>query len=357
MAVVKGSLLNAIAKDLERRLERLFSIEPAPPKLRLSRIGLCPRQTVWSVREGVDTDLTEAAGILAAGKLYESFIAEMFESEEVIEQMEVELAGVPGHLDFFLPRLKLVIECKTIAAARIDSSLLPIEHQVLQLHAYLSALFEMGYGENFGALIYLPRENPRLFRVFTFAYDPAIHSELVMRIELLKDAILNNKDLPIPEGYSKNKFPCSWFSKIARMHLKCPFYDRCWAVDDAKAVQAAADQDTGESGTYETRLEMPDDIEELAMMLHELRIEKDRIESEIKSVREQIIEAVKQLHKPFKSEEQVTVHLVGASYGITVSKQQRRNIDYEALKKVIDLEAYRTKVTTATVVDVYRIKR
>ena len=367
MATIKGSLLSAVAKDLERRLERLFSIESAPPKLRLSRIGLCPRQTVWSVREGVETDLTEAAGILAAGKLYESFIAEMFEGEDIIEQMEVSLAGVPGHLDFFLPRLRLVIECKTIAAARIDSALLPIEHHVLQLHAYLSALKEMGYGENIGALIYLPRENPRLFKVFTFAYDESIHSELVLRLELLKDAIENGRDLPIPDGYEKNKFPCSWFSKISRMHLKCPFYERCWVeVKQEKAMQASGENQDQDQDASVTQFEMTAELEELVAIMHELRIEKQRIEDELKSYRKQVLEAVEQMlkakgkkvnfDKKQDDSDWKAFHLLGTNYGLTIVRQVRSVLDTEALSKVVDLNSFK-KTTTATVVDVYRLHR
>jgi len=365
MAIVKGSLLAAIARDLERRLDRLFRIESDPPRLRLSRVGMCPRQTVWSVREGIEADLTEAAGILAAGKLYEAFIAEMFENEEIIPQMEVELAGIKGHLDFYLPRLKLVIECKTIATSRIDSAKLPIEHHVAQLHAYLSALKDMGYGENYGAIIYLPRENPRLYRVFTFAYDETKHSELVLTLEMLKDAIENDKVPPIPEGYSPNSFPCSWFSRISRIHLRCPFFERCWSKE-APQRQHQEMEAVSEITDNTTQMEMDQDLEDLVSLLYELKLEKQRIDDEIKACREQILEAVteklkaagrKVNLKKLKPDDEFSVcHLVGQFYGLTIAKQIRNVLDTEALSKVVDLSAYR-KPSVATVVDVYRVRK
>jgi len=123
----KSKLLVALRDSVANRIQSLFAsvAQSDKPRLRLSALGLCPRATVLSVRTGITADLTEAAGILAAGHLFENFIAEAFEGEEIYPQFEVELAGVKGHIDFYFPQRKFLIECKTIAAARCSPEFLP----------------------------------------------------------------------------------------------------------------------------------------------------------------------------------------------------------------------------------------
>jgi hypothetical protein len=260
----KSKLLVALRDSVANRIQSLFAsvAQSDQPRLRLSALGLCPRATVLSVRTGVTADLTEAAGILAAGHLFENFIAEAFEGEEIYPQFEVELAGVKGHIDFYFPQRKFLIECKTIAAARCSPEFLPVDHHVVQVHAYLSALFEMTSEEHYAALVYFPRENPRLFQVFTFAYDPSWHSELVLRIELLKHAIETGELPPIPADYDATKFPCRWFSRISRMVVQCPFYEQCW---QAKKQEQEEEPKVPESGNEENLpvYDMPDEIEEI----------------------------------------------------------------------------------------------
>jgi hypothetical protein len=90
-----------------------------------------------------------------------TFVAEAFEGEEIYPQFEVELAGVKGHIDFYFPQRKFLIECKTIAAARCSPEFLPVDHHVVQVHAYLSALFEMTSEEHYAALVYFPTRKPK----------------------------------------------------------------------------------------------------------------------------------------------------------------------------------------------------
>jgi CRISPR/Cas system-associated exonuclease Cas4 (RecB family) len=340
----KGKLLVALRDSVTNRIRSLFAsvAQSDQPRLRLSALGLCPRATVLSVRTGITADLTEAAGILAAGHLFENFIAEAFDGEEIYPQFEVALAGVTGHIDFYFPQRKFLIECKTIAAARCSPEFLPVEHHVVQVHAYLAALFEMTSEEHYAALVYFPRENPRLFQVFTFAYDPSWHSELVLRIELLKHAIETGEIPPIPAGYDATKFPCRWFSRISRMVVQCPFYDQCW-----QTKKQEQDEEPKEfEGSNEDNLsvyDMPDDLEELVALLHSIRTQKKSLDEQEKAARQQLLEKVGQTRGRW----------VGKEFGLQVRDEQRRTLDTKALSKVVNLDEYR-KVTVATIVDVWR---
>ena len=342
----KGKLLVALRDSVANRIQSLFAAvaQSDQPRLRLSALGLCPRATVLSVRTGVTADLSEAAGILAAGHLFESFIAEAFEGEEILPQYEVELQGVKGHIDFYFPQRKFLIECKTIAAARCSPEFLPVEHHVVQVHAYLSALYEMTNEEHFAALVYFPRENPRLFQVFTFAYDPSWHSELVLRIELLKHAIETGELPAIPADYDATKFPCRWFSRISRMVVQCPFYDQCWQEkrQERQEQEEKLDENAGTTDSLPV-YDMPDDLEEIVALLHSIRTEKKVLEEQEKAARKQLLEKIGTKRGRW----------VGREFGLQVHDETRRTLDTKALAKVVNLDEFR-KITVATVVDVWR---
>ena len=336
-----AKLLEAIRNDVINRIQSLFQLkaQSEAPRLRLSQLGLCPRMTVLSVRTGIVADLTEATGILAAGHLYEQFIAEAFEGEEVLPQYEVELAGVKGHIDFYFPNRSFLIECKTIAAARVGTEFLPVEHHVVQVHAYLAALYETTQRKHYAALVYFPRENPRLFRVFTFQYDESWHSELVIRIELLKHAIETGELPEIPADYDPGKFPCRWFSKISRMMVQCPFYEQCWSNRQAQAEQAPHEEPSDTDSVQD----LPPDLEDLVALLHSLRQQEKSISEQIKTVRKEILEVLGKRRGKF----------VGKEFGLHVYDEERRTLDTKALAKVVNLDEFR-RVTVATVVDVWR---
>lgn len=341
---VDVKLLQAVREDVARRIESLFSIQADPPKLRLSQLGLCPRATVLSIRTGITADLSEAAGILAAGSLFESFIAQAFEGEEIIPQYEVNLAGVTGHIDFYFPNRSFFVECKTIAAARCSPDFLPVEHHVVQVHAYLSALYEMTSVPHIAALVYFPRENPKLFQVFTFAYDEAWHSELVLRIELLKHSIETGELPSIPADYEAGRFPCRWFSKISRMIVQCPFYDQCWEVKPAsQASQDGNQAEDSNSDDANSVYDLDADLEDLVAVLHSLRSQRKSIEDQEKQIRAEILKVVGKKRGKF----------IGKEFGMTIYDEVRRQLDTKALSKVINLDEYRKEVK-ATVVDVFK---
>jgi len=342
----KGKLLVALRDSVVNRIRSYFAevAKSDQPRLRLSALGLCPRAIVLSVRTGITADLSEAAGVLAAGHLFEAIIAETFEGEEIIPQYEVALQEVTGHVDFYFPKRRFLIECKTIAAARSSPEFLPVEHHVVQVHAYLSALFEMTGEEHYAALIYFPRENPRLFQVFTFTYDPSWHSELVLRIELLKHAIETGEIPPIPADYDATKFPCRWFSRISRMVVECPFYETCWKNQNQEPKpseeQVAEAEDSNENLPV---YDMSDELEELASLLHTIRTQKKTLEEQERAVRKQLLDTVGKVRGRW----------IGREFGLQIHDEQRRTLDTKALAKVVDLDTYR-KVTVATVVDVWR---
>ncbi len=341
---MQGKVLEAIRNDVVARVNRLFekTAQSQEPRLRLSQLGLCPRMTVLSIQTGITADLTEAAGILAAGHLYEQFIAEAFEGEEVIPQYEVVLAGVTGHIDFYFPQRLFFIECKTIAAAKVSDGFLPVDHHVVQVHAYLSALYEMTNERHYAALIYFPRENPRKFEVFTFTYDEAWHSELIIRIELLKHAIETGEVPPVPADYSPNKFPCRWFSRISRILITCPFFERCYGTASEQPQQPAP---TAAQESSDEFREMDAELEDLVAYLHSLRTQKKQLEEQEKAARQEILERIKSARGRW----------VGREFGLLVKDEERRVLDTKALAKVVNLDEYR-RVSVATVVDVWKIR-
>lgn len=341
--------LQALRSDAKHRLSQILLRKAAPsePKLRLSILGQCPIAIVKSIRTGVTPDLSAAAGILSAGELFENFIYEAYDGFEVIRQYEVELAGIKGHIDFYFPQLHFLIECKTISTARCSQDFLPIPQHEVQVHAYLSALYEMTQVEHDALLIYIPRENPHpsLIQIFTYSYDPAWHSEIVLRIELLRHAIETGEIPPIPAEYSANKYPCLWFSKISRMQMRCPFWEECWTTRRTEAkAEKEQEASQGNDESFDT-YEMDQELEDLVALLYALRTQKKTIEAQEKDVRAEILKAIKKKQGRWLSKE----------FALTVVEEVRRQLDTQKLAQIVpNLDEFKKEVKV-TIVDVAKI--
>ena len=275
------------------------------PRLRLSAVGLCPRQQFYSIKEGVTVDLSPMEGILATGKLFEAIIEVAF--PDAIKQFEVDLDGVKGHIDFYLPNEKIFFECKSLGIAGLSYT--PIEHHIKQVHAYHTALVAMGLGVHTGYLVYFPREDISQFVVYEVPYDEMEALEVTNWVKTMKRAVEENTVPPVPSHYRPNKFPCQWYSVHAKRQMVCPFIERCWSNAEITDI--------------------PDDeIEEAAIKLQQAREEKRKWEQEETHYRNILVNAV-----------EIGKLKVGVNKGkVSIIVKERERTTYDSKKLVAFLQ-------------------
>lgn len=233
------------------------------PRLRLSAVGLCQRATVLSIKTGITPDFEDMSGILYSGKLHEQIIKQAFDGWNVVEQKEVELEGVKGHIDFYLPGENVIIECKTISLSGMHR--VPIEHHIWQVAAYMEAVKEETGETPQGFIVYFAREDPQTFRVYEVVYSQTCAELVRQTLRKLQKHLEEETIPPIPPNYRPNKFPCQWFSVTTKRLFNCPFRERCWG-EDRKIAEIDDISDV-----VERLAEIDEEIKRLSMEADELK--------------------------------------------------------------------------------------
>lgn len=243
------------------------------PRLRLSQIGLCPRANVLSVLTGIVPDFEDMAGILFSGKIHETIIDQAFSGYILVQQKEVEVEGVKGHIDFYLPELNVIIECKTTNLYGLQKA--PFDHHLMQVLAYMVGI-ELEVGSMPKAfIVYFAREDPKNFRVNEVYCGETAKEYVIQTIRQLKEAVEKEEVPPIPMGYRPEKFPCRWFSQVTGRLFECPFHERCWSEPIQQLPEA-------------------DEIAELASKLAEIDEQVKKLSMEAETIRNIIKSAAEQ---------------------------------------------------------------
>jgi CRISPR/Cas system-associated exonuclease Cas4 (RecB family) len=142
---------------------------------------------------------------------------------QAIRQYEVELHGIKGHIDLFIPP-DTVMEVKTTTTQSL--AFVPSYDHIDQTKAYMAALRFMGVTEPKGFLIYIPADSPAqaLNHIYPVTLSDAEFEVLCQRAKTLIEA--ETEPPPIPAHYSPNKLPCS--GVVFNAPYRCPYFERCW---------------------------------------------------------------------------------------------------------------------------------
>jgi len=234
---------------LKETIKQALMTEPSPPRFRLSQLKECLRQQWFEVNEPEPDDNGEPdlmkLGHYLKGRLFEDWLASLF--TQAIRQYEVELHGIKGHIDLFIPP-DTVVEVKTTTTQSL--AFVPSYDHIAQTKAYLAALRFMGVPDPKGYLVYIPADSPAqaLNHIYPIILTDDEYGTLCERAKTLTEA--ETEPPPIPAHYSPNKLPCSGI--VFNAPYRCPYFERCWGevgtivprswVDGLGAQLAAMDE-------------------------------------------------------------------------------------------------------------------
>lgn len=303
----------------------------ATPRFRLSQLRGCPRAqwfAVYTETDDGEPDLT-TLGHFLKGRLFERWVRETVVPECVSEK-EVELNGIKGHIDAFVPP-DTVLEIKTTSTASIP--FLPNLNHIWQVKAYLAALRWEGVEGAHGLLVYIPAD------------DPAQATELIFEVNLTDDEyafllkqtelVLSDTPPPVPEDYNPERLPCAGI--LYGRAVKCPFYEHCWVSEQAEVTAIVPKTWIDYLGAQQTVLDA------YQQAIKHIEAFKQQVESKIKEV--------------MKSHpDMLTLTVEGSNYVLVAQKTVRRHVDIKALREDLGddfLRPYEKEVQAVTV----KIKR
>jgi CRISPR/Cas system-associated exonuclease Cas4 (RecB family) len=234
---------------IKETIKQALMTEPSPSRYRLSQLRECLRQQWFEVNEPEPDDNGEPdlmkLGHYLKGRLFEDWLASLF--TQAIRQYEVELHGIKGHIDLFIPP-DTVVEVKTTTTQSL--AFVPSYDHIAQTKAYLAALRFMGVPDPKGYLVYIPADSPAqaLNHIYPIILTDDEYETLCERAKTLIEA--ETEPPPIPAHYSPNKLPCSGI--VFNAPYRCPYFERCWGevgaivprswVDGLGAQLAAMDE-------------------------------------------------------------------------------------------------------------------
>jgi CRISPR/Cas system-associated exonuclease Cas4 (RecB family) len=210
---------------IKETIKQALMTEPSPPRFRLSQLKECLRQQWFEVNEpSADADAEPplvTLGHYLKGRLFEDWVASLF--PQAIRQYEVELHGIKGHIDLFIPP-DTVVEVKTTTTQSL--AFVPSYDHIAQTKAYMAALRFMGVPDPKGYLVYIPADSPAqaLNHIYPIILTDDEYETLCERAKTLIEA--ETEPPPIPAHYSPNKLPCSGI--VFNAPYRCPYFERCW---------------------------------------------------------------------------------------------------------------------------------
>jgi len=212
-------------QEIKETIKRALMTEPSPSRYRLSQLRECLRQQWFEVNEPEPDDNGEPdlmkLGHYLKGRLFEDWLASLF--TQAIRQYEVELHGIKGHIDLFIPP-DTVVEVKTTTTQSL--AFVPSYDHIAQTKAYMAALRFMGVPDPKGYLVYIPADSPAqaLNHIYPIILTDDEYGTLCERAKTLIEA--ETEPPPIPAHYSPNKLPCSGI--VFNAPYRCPYFERCW---------------------------------------------------------------------------------------------------------------------------------
>jgi BMFP domain-containing protein YqiC len=252
-------------QEIKDAIKQALMTEPSPSRYRLSQLKECLRRQWFEVNEPEpDTDAEPSLitlGHYLKGRVFENWLASIF--PQAVRQYEVELYGIKGHIDLFLPT-DTVLEAKTTTTQSL--AFVPSYDHISQTKAYLAALRFMGVPDPKGYLIYIPADSPAqaLDHIYPITLSDDEYETLCQRAKTLVEA--ETEPPPIPAHYSPNKLPCSGI--VFNAPYRCPYFERCWGetgaivprswVDELGAQLAAMDE---EMARFEKIMQAREEVE------------------------------------------------------------------------------------------------
>jgi CRISPR/Cas system-associated exonuclease Cas4 (RecB family) len=224
-------VVKVTVQEIKETIKQALITEPFPPRFRLSQLKECLRQQWFEVNEpSADADAEPplvTLGHYLKGRLFEDWVASLF--PQAIRQYEVELHGIKGHIDLFIPP-DTVVEVKTTTTQSL--AFVPSYDHIAQTKAYLAALRFMGVPDPKGFLIYIPADSPALSlnHIYPVILTDDEYGTLCERAKTLIEA--ETEPPPIPEHYNPDRLPCA--GVVFNAPYKCPYFERCWG--EAKAI-------------------------------------------------------------------------------------------------------------------------
>ena len=105
---------------------------------------------------------------------------------------------------------------------------LPKEDHIAQLMVYLHAL-KMSYG-----YLHYYNKNRSVEQRYKIQYSEEFYKTIVDEFKQIEESLKNAEPPPIRKEYSKDRYPCAWFSrakdKTEPMGM-CPYYFHCWGLN------------------------------------------------------------------------------------------------------------------------------
>ena len=211
--------------EIKDAIEKQLRSEPSPPRYRLSQLKECLRQQWFEVNKPALKTTAEPTlielGHYLKGRLFEDWFASLF--PQAIRQYEVELCGIKGHIDLFVPT-DTVLEVKTTTTQSL--AFVPSYDHIMQTKAYMAALKFSGVDNPKGFLIYIPADSPAqvLNHIYPVTLSDYEYEMLCQRAQTLIEA--ETEPPPIPSHYSPDKLPCSGI--VFNAPYRCPYFEDCW---------------------------------------------------------------------------------------------------------------------------------
>ena len=218
-------MVKLTVQEIKETIKQALITEPSQPRFRLSQLKECLRQQWFEVNEPEPDDNGEPdlmkLGHYLKGRLFEDWLASLF--TQAIRQYEVELHGIKGHIDLFIPP-DTVVEVKTTTTQSL--AFVPSYDHIAQTKAYMAALRFMGVPDPKGYLVYIPADSPAqaLNHIYPIILTDDEYGTLCERAKTLIEA--ETEPPPIPAHHSPNKLPCSGI--VFNAPYRCPYFERCW---------------------------------------------------------------------------------------------------------------------------------
>jgi len=209
------------AAELKDRFVKALTADQGEDRrsFRLSQLSQCPRAQGFAALydTGAPEDL-ETLGHYLKGKVWQAFLASLI--PEGITEFEVELEGIKGHIDIFVPP-DTVLECKATTSSSIPY--LPDYNHIWQVKAYMTAVKRVA-GSARGILFYVIADNPALSLNHIYEVELTEDEErlLTERAHQLVEEGIPDK----PPEYEPDKLPCS--GVLYGGFYKCPFFGQCY---------------------------------------------------------------------------------------------------------------------------------
>lgn len=212
-----------------------------PHEIRLSEVGHSLRAATLRMLDypALPTTL-EQESIFLSGDEHEEHLAALWEERYpggIDRQVVVRHPWGEGHMDIWVRPIRHYVEAKTTKKA--SRNYLPLQAHVDQVQLY-HHFFIQPTGGGTAEIAYRIKETGMVVSK-KVKYDPVYVEELLSRIHTMRDAVDLGVPLPVPEGFSPDRFPCAWPGPDGKL-ITCPYWNQTWNIPDTSNGDAAIEE-------------------------------------------------------------------------------------------------------------------